>query len=80
MAGVGKGCSIKEITGNPEVDVSNGLYSLKIVSAVLGSNANRKTVPARSNLTLFQYAGAKTTLVGTPGFDNTERSGSERDR
>jgi len=50
---------IKEVTGNLEVEVSNGLYSRKIVSTVLGSNANRKTALARPNLMLLCMRGQK---------------------
>jgi len=54
VTGAGKSYFIKEVTGNPEVIVSSGLYSCKVVPAVeLDTNTDRTKALARSRLTLL---------------------------
>ncbi|PUU74174.1 hypothetical protein B9Z19DRAFT_1033626 [Tuber borchii] len=61
VTGAGKSYFIREVTGNPEVKVSRGLYSYT------------SKVQSYS----FEYEGAKITLVDTPGFNDTEKSDTE---
>ncbi|PUU75514.1 hypothetical protein B9Z19DRAFT_896141, partial [Tuber borchii] len=57
----GKSYFIREVTGNPEVKVSGGLYS-----------STSKVQPYS-----FEYLGERITLVDTPSFNDTNRSDTE---
>ncbi|CUS07478.1 unnamed protein product [Tuber aestivum] len=61
VTGAGKSYFIREVTGNSGVEVSSGLHSC---TSKVGSYS-------------FEHAGAKVTLVDTPGFNDTTRTDSE---
>ncbi|RPA99843.1 hypothetical protein L873DRAFT_1737537 [Choiromyces venosus 120613-1] len=61
VTGAGKSYFIKEVSGSSEVEVSDDLYSCTT------------KVQAHS----FGYAGAKITLVDTPGFNDTNRADTD---